>query len=206
MRIRNFYSGFTFSVLLLTGCGGGGSSGSTAIIENPENAKNNSEESFRIRFASAPLEPNTTNIRSGVSEHEFDVGHTLSISWQAHIYNADGSPAEGQFVYDGQVYISEDDTLDKKDKLLFSLECLAPSYASQDYACSQYASFDCKYNNDVTLNCLSFPLDHPRGLKDKVIDLSDRLNIIPKATNIIYKVCLKETEECDTAITPIILN
>ncbi|MAM86213.1 MAG: hypothetical protein CME36_02760 [unclassified Hahellaceae] len=152
------------------------------------------------------MEPETANIGTGMPEREFDVGHTLSVWWEAYGYTADGSPAEGSFIYDSEVYLSENDTLEPDDKLLFSMECLAPSSGNQEYACSQYASFRCDYESGLSLSCLSLPLDHPVGFKDKRIDLSDFLNIVPKTANIIYKVCLNETEVCDLATTQIVLN
>lgn len=195
---------------LLVACGGGGAGAnetSSGQLERNESTDLGQEDNLLLKFLGAPLEPSTANIRSGVPENEFDVSHTLSIWWTAYVYDKEGNPASGSFIYDSNVYLSANNILDtNEDELLFSMQCKTPSSASQEYGCSQYASFQCVYNNDNTFNCLSLPLDHPEGFKDHFVDLTNFFDIIPKSAHIFYKICLTESQSCDIESTEIIFN
>src|SRR5690606_39132989 len=113
-----------------------------------------------------------------------------------------------QFLYDADIYLSVDETLQaSKDLKLFSIECSFPSTVK--HACGESASFQCVYakDNQSTISCTSIPLNREKGIVDFTVDTGMFLDAIPKPVNVLFRACLRDQpEKCAESSYPMQLN
>lgn len=162
-------------------------------------------------MAEAPLEPNVSNMDAFSEDQEtnFALGDIINLTWKMELYYDDQSvPAFDEvFPYTAAVYLSEDGIFQlEEDVELFSIQCVFPS--SNVTACGQWASFRCDYapGNQNVLSCTSLPLDRSQGIEDRVVDLTQFLDVIPKTAELLIGSCLDDHDKCDTARLGLQLN
>ena len=193
----------------LVACGGGGSSSSSGPSAPAPDVE---ERELVFEFSEAPLEPTVFNIAAGTGDPEdhFSPNDTISITWKMEVYYDDQSVPEfnESFPYTASVYLSEDGVFQQEDDLeLFSISCMWPS--DSDYACGQFASFDCDYapGNQNVISCSSIPVGRTNGINDLTVDTSAFLNVIPKSADMLYVACLDEQpNKCTTFTVSLQLN
>ena len=185
------------SITVWGGGGGGGGGDSTGDIDQPNNGSG-----YEIAFPDAPLAPNISNVAGDRENHEFDPEDTITIYWRAGV-TKDGEPIATPKLYTASVFLSEDEVLGDDDALVFATECRSPDLGFQ-YHCGEYASFTCKYNEPATLTCGSIDQDSEHSFSGRVSDVSQFLDVTPKAGYVFFKVCPSEyPDACDTHTTPI---
>lgn len=197
------------STLVACGGGGGSSSSSEPLVSPPDVE----EKELVFEFSDAPFAPTVFNLAAGTGDPEdhFSPNDSISITWKMDVYYDDQSVPEFNevFPYTATVYLSEDGIFQQEDDIeLFSISCMWPS--DSDYACGQFASFDCEYapGNQNVISCTSIPFDRVQGIEDQTVDLTQYLNVIPKTSEVLFVACLDDEEEdvCTTHTDSLQLN
>lgn len=172
--------------------------------------KNNDDQDLVLEFWSAPLAPNAFNISAAQKslEQDFNPGDKIRTFWFLSIRYANGVEVKSdeQYLYDAQLYLSENSVIDGKDFQLFSIEC--SFNGREDHACGKSASFITSYkpDNKNIFRTMSVPLDRPLGIKDFEVDIPVFLGEMPKDVNLIGVACLREKPAtCDHFIIEISL-
>lgn len=172
--------------------------------------KDNDDQGLVLEFLGAPSAPNVFNISAAQKslEQDFKPGEQIRTSWFLRVRHADGAMinAGESYLYDAQLYLSENETVDDQDLELFSIECSFPE--TVDHACGQFASFITDYapGNANVFRTTSIPLSKSLGLDNFEVDSSAFLGVIPKDVQLIGVACLREKPAtCDRFIIEIAL-
>lgn len=195
-------------ISILAACGGGGSSSSKAAGSD----SGGSNQTIVFEFDENISEPSVAWMGASdeATEHHFSPDQVISAWFDVKLRYSDNSLLSDTRKYQANIYLSDDEILDEATDLqMIDITCQIPT--SSDYACGQYASFQCAYANDLSLTCNSIPLGKLNGINDNVVDATPFLNVIPKIGYAIFKICLIDDDDgslshCQEATDPIQLN
>lgn len=194
----------------MAGCGGADGVPENTNTDNPIGANQQIEKVLILEFMPPPLEPIAFNLVAGQDEpkNHFSPGDTIYISWNTFLHYSDNTDVEETMLYDAEVYLSDDEEIQTDvDLQLFSIECSYPE--TTNHACGYYGSIQCVYaeDNSNVISCTSVPFNKSLGISDLAVDSTSFIDAIPKVTNVLYRLCLRDyPENCAVSSVTIQLN
>lgn len=169
-----------FITIILIGCGGGG--GNNVDIPQGNNQPTSPETKF-----------NDASINGGFATQDGTIGLSPYINDGGFYIEWDVTSSDPFHI---SMYVSDDQSLDDTDVQFGGFNC---GSLTELYSCTFQDEKQCSYDEGNLISCGEITSGNPAK------NLSNYLDVIPKQTNILVRVCNGLFSDCETVALNIIL-